>query len=255
MMKLSRWGTAGGLLLLLAVPASAQTSNDPMALLKVFSDYMAVQPSIEARVDTYTEVVTTDLRKVQFNSTSAVWFTRPGKLKIHRVGGYADVMLIADGSTVTVVDVANRQYAQGPQKGDIDTLAGAQGDVTQALAPGMDLLTSNPYKYLSDNVNTASVIGEAVINGKTCKHLYFETDEADWQLWFQNGPAPMPCKMVITTKIMTLGPQHSITFTDFKAGPKIDAKTFEFKPTSGMTMVQLNQMGNLDEVPPPTAGK
>lgn len=231
--------------------AMAQTSTDPMALLKVFSDYMSVQSSIEARVDTYTEALTTDLRKVQFNSTSAVWFTRPGKLKVHRVGGYADVMLIADGATVTVVDVFNRKYAQAPQKGDIDALAGVQGGVTTALAPGLDLLTSNPYKYLSDNVNTASVIGQGVINGKTCTHLYFETDDADWQLWFQNGPAPMPCKMVITTKMMTLGPQHSITFTDFKASPKIDAKTFAFKPTSGMTMVQLNQMGNLDEVPPP----
>jgi hypothetical protein len=250
-MKSASWFIAAGAAVLLAAPAAAQTSTDPMALLKVFSDYMSVQPSIEARVDTYTEVLTTDLRKVQFNSTGTIWFVRPGKLKVHRVGGYSDAMLIADGTTVTVVDVANRKYSQSPQQGDIDSLANAQGGVSNAVTPGMDLLTSNPYKYLSDNVNTASVIGQAVINGKTCKHLYFETDDADWQLWFQDGPAPMPCKMVITTKMMTLGPQHSITFTDFKASPKIEGKTFEFKPTAGMTMVPLNQLGNLDEVPPP----
>ena len=91
-------------------------------ILKAMSDYLASQKSISATFDTDIEVITPEVQKIQFASSGKLMLSRPDKLRVSRTGGYADVELIFDGKTVSVLGKNINAYAQTDASGTIDQL-------------------------------------------------------------------------------------------------------------------------------------
>ena len=81
----------------------ASATEDPLLILKKMTDFIAAQQSFSAVVDTDIEVITSDLQKIQFASSGKISMSRPDKLRLERNGGYANVELIFDGKTATVL--------------------------------------------------------------------------------------------------------------------------------------------------------
>ncbi len=76
------------------------------------SDYMAAQQTLDIAFDSTVEVVTPGLEKIGFSSSGEVLLQRPDKLRVHRLGGYADVEMVLDGQTVTVTDLTDKRFAR-----------------------------------------------------------------------------------------------------------------------------------------------
>ena len=99
--------------LLVVAPARAQApGNDAKSLLKAMSDYVSSQKTIELTFDSDIEVITPQLEKIQFTNSGEALLSRPDKLRAHRVGGYADVVLYFDGKTASVLGKHINGYAQ-----------------------------------------------------------------------------------------------------------------------------------------------
>jgi hypothetical protein len=235
--------------------APQAVAGDALVMLRGMSDYLARQATIEAKVDTITEVVTTSFEKLAFSSSSHMRFIRPNRLRVERIGGYAHIELIADGKTTTLRNIAAGTFAQGAQQGTIDDLAAFLDSVVHAATPGIDLLVSDPFAILSDGITSSAHIGEGVVAGHACEHLAFRTDEIDWQLWIRKGPDPIPCRMVITTKHVAQAPQFSVEVREWKSGHPIPDRDFVFRPASGERQVAPEALGAIGEVPPPTTGE
>jgi hypothetical protein len=73
-------------------PLAAQ-GGDAKSILKAMSDYINSQKTIEITFDSDIEVITPQLEKIQFTNFGDILMSRPNKLRAHRVGGYADVVL------------------------------------------------------------------------------------------------------------------------------------------------------------------
>jgi hypothetical protein len=84
------------------------------------TDYVASQKVISATFDTDIEVITNDLQKIQFASSGQILLSRPDKILAHRIGGYADVELVFDGKTFSVLGKNVNAYADAD--GSIDQL-------------------------------------------------------------------------------------------------------------------------------------
>jgi hypothetical protein len=100
----SRWSAA--LILTLAMVPLATPSaqaQDANKVLKAMSDYVTSQNTISLAFDSDIEVITSELQKIQFASSGQVLLVRPDKIRATRTGGYADVELVFDGKTVTVL--------------------------------------------------------------------------------------------------------------------------------------------------------
>jgi hypothetical protein len=235
----------------LAGPAAA---GDAMAMLRAMSDYLARQQTIEAKVDTVTEVVTTSFEKLAFSSSSHMRFNRPNRLRVERTGGYAHIELIADGKTTTLRNIAAGSFTQAPQQGTIDDLAAFLDSAVHAATPGIDLLVSDPFAILSEGITSSAHIGEGVVAGHACEHIAFRTDEIDWQLWIRKGPDPIPCRMVITTKHLAQAPQFSVEVREWKSGHPIPDRDFAFRPRPGERQVPPDQIGDIAEVPKSGSG-
>lgn len=240
-------------LLVAASPLAQAAEGDARAILKSTTDYVGSQQTIELSFDSSIEVITPELEKIQFTNAGGVLLSRPDQLRAHRVGGYADVELVFDGKTVSVLGRHLNGYAQfdGPDSVDalIETLRAGQG----VALPGADLLLSNAYEVLVDGVLEAKHIGRGVIGGVECEHLAFRNRDTDWQLWVEVGDRPIPRRLVITSKTVNNAPQYSFQVTSWKTGVTLAADAFDFTPPAGAEALEPDNLLHLDELPPEAA--
>jgi hypothetical protein len=230
--------------------AHAQTEGDgAKKLLKTMSDYVSSQKSISITYDSDIEVVTADLQKIQFASPGQLQISRPDKVHASRTGGYTDVEFFFDGKTFTFYGKDLNAFAQSQAAGSIDQLVGRLRAEYFVEAPGADLLVSNVYDKLIEDVVDARHIGLGVIDGLECEHLAFRNLDVDWQVWIEVGARPIPRKYVITSKAVTGGPQYTLRIKDWKTDAALATDTFTFKPPAGAKKVEFKELANVDEVP------
>jgi hypothetical protein len=221
--------------------------------MKTMTDYVTSQKNITATFDTDIEVITNDLQKIQFASSGQMLLSRPDKIRVSRTGGYADVEMVFDGKTFTVLGRNLNKFTQMDSSGSIDDLVGKLRNELGVAVPGADLLLSKSYDDLMADVIDAKDIGRGVIDGVECDHLAFRNTDVDWQIWVQVGDRPIPRKYVITSKAVTGGPQYTLRIKDWKTDAPIAADAFSFKPPADAKKVEFAALADLDEVPPGTA--
>jgi hypothetical protein len=236
----------------IGLPACAQDAgDDALQILKAMSDYLASQKNISAMVDSDIEVVTPDLGKIQFNSSTEVALQRPDKLRVARKGGYADVELVFNGKTLSILGKNLNAFAQFEAEGSVDQLVQRLRDDYSLDVPGADLLLSNVYDELTADILTAKHIGQGVIDGVECEHLAFRNhDDLDWQLWVETGPTPIPKKFVITSKSTIGAPQYTLRIREWKTADQLAASEFSFQAPAGATKLDRSTLASLDEIPP-----
>jgi hypothetical protein len=228
------------------------TEAEANALLKGMSDYLARQQTMALTVDTSIEIITSEIEKLQFNSTSITTLKRPNQIRMKREGGFARVEMFYDGKTLTLRDLDAKTYAQRPTAPTIDGLVGELHAGAGSAMPGIDLLLSDPYTALMEDVKSGMVVGEAVINGVRCDHLAYRNSEVDWQIWIRQGAEKVPCKFIITTKTMAAAPQYTVTVTGWKSGQPVTDADLRFQPLPGERKVEPKELLGLDEIPPIT---
>ena len=104
--------------------------------------------------------------------------------------------------------------------------------------PAADLLITNSFSELMQDVYDSKDLGSGVINGVECDSLAFRKDDVDWQIWIAQGERPYPCRLVVASK-GGKALQYSIQFRDWKFGSDVAAGDFSFKNASNAKMVEL----------------
>src|SRR5215831_19482031 len=115
-------GSGGALkwMTVLAVLATAGTADisagradeaNAKSLLKAMSDYLAAQNAISFDYESDLEIVSTQQQKVALASSGTLTVNRPNKLHATRTGGFANVEIVFDGKTLTLVGKNANLYA------------------------------------------------------------------------------------------------------------------------------------------------
>lgn len=233
---------------LLSIASNAQ-AQDARAILKRMTDYVTSQKVIAAAYDSDIEVITSNLQKIQFTSSGEVLLNRPDKIRVSRIGGYADVDVVFDGKILTVLGKNLNAYSRTESPGSVDKLIERLRNEFGVAVPGADLLLSKAYDELMADVIDANQIGRGVIDGVECDHLAFRDTDVDWQIWVEVGSRPIPRKYVITSKAVTGGPQYTLRIKDWKTDVPVAADAFVFKPPADSQKVEITALANIDEVP------
>ena len=181
-------------------------------------------------------------------SSGTLTLNRPDKLHATRTGGFANVEMVYDGKTLTVLGKNANAIAKAEEPGTIDQLVDVLRKKYDRPVPAADLLMSDPYKELMPLVVDAKDLGSGVIRGVECDHLAFRTDEVDWQIWIAQGDRPYPCRYVITSKKVTGWPQYSIDVTAWKTGAEVVSDDFSFEIPMGAKKVEPGN-ADFDDIP------
>jgi hypothetical protein len=184
------------IVLILAVAGMASISvarageTQAKSLLKDMSDYLAVQKAISFDYDSNLEIVSTQQQKIGLASSGTLTLNRPDKLHATRTGGFANVEMVFDGKTLTLLGKNANLFAQVEAPGTIDQLVDVLRDKYHRTVPAADLLMSDPYTELMPLVTDVKDLGSGVVHGVECDHLAFRTKEVDWQIWIGRVHAP-----------------------------------------------------------------
>jgi hypothetical protein len=232
----------------LGAPARADEA-DAKLMLKAMSDYLAGQTAISFGYDTNLDVVTKDHQKFTLASSGAINLARPDKFRASRHGGFANVEMVFDGKTLTLLGKDANLYTQADIPGTLDHLVDELRDTYKRPIPGADLLLSNVYQELMRDVVDVKDLGSGVIGDAECDHLAFRTKELDWQIWIAQGEDPYPCRYVISSTGVDQAPQYSIQMRDWKTGDAVAPDDFAFKAPPEARKVELKELVDIDELP------
>jgi hypothetical protein len=216
-----------------SISAAHADEAQAKSLFKAMSDYLAAQKAISFAFDSTLEVVTDQDQKLGLASSGTLTLNRPDKLHATRTGGFADVEMVYDGKTVTMLGKNANVFAKAEEPGTIDKLVDVLRDKYKRPVPAADLLMADPYKELMPLVVDAKDLGSGVIRGVECDHLAFRTDEVDWQIWIAQGDRPYPCRYVITSTKVKGSPQYTIDIRDWKTGDEVAADKFSLAIPQG----------------------
>jgi hypothetical protein len=213
------------------------------------SDYMAAQKVISFAFDATLEVVTKEEQRLALASSGTVTLKRPDKICATRAGGFADIEMLFDGETLTLVGKNANLFTQIEVPGSIDHLVDELRNTYNRPLPAADLLLSNAYEELMLDVVDVKDLGSGVIDGVECDFLAFRKQEVDWQIWIAQGDRPYPCRYVITSKGMAQGPQYSIQIRDWKTGDEVASDDFGFKNPTQAKKVDLKDLQGMSDLP------
>jgi hypothetical protein len=217
-------------------------SAEAKKLLKAMSDYLAAQTAMSFGFDSVLEVVTHDGQKLALASSGAVTLNRPDKIHAARSGGFVDTEVLFDGKTLTLVGKNANKYTQLEVPGTVDHVIDELRDEYNRPLPAADLLTTNAYDGLMEDVYDSKDLGSGVINGTECDFLAFRKDEVDWQIWIAQGDKPYPCRFSVTSKLVDNGPQYIVQVRDWKAGSDVAADDFVFANATNAEKIDVSEL-------------
>ena len=76
--------------------------------------------------------------------------------------------------------------------------------------------------------------------------------EVDRQIWIAQGSRPLPCKYVITSKLIAGYPAYTISIGDWQTGIGAADGTYVFKAPTGakqITLEELRAMKDTEDLP------
>jgi hypothetical protein len=229
--------------------AGQAAEADAKRLLKAMSDYLAAQKAISFDYDTNLEIVTAQKQKLGLASSGTVVLNRPDKLHITRIGGFANMDMVFDGKTLTLLGKNSNLYSQLEAPGTIDHLVDELREKYHRPVPGADLLISDPYDQLMPLVNEVRDLGSGVIRDTECDHLAFRTKDVDWQIWIAQGARPHPCRYVITSPKVAGSPEYVLDIRGWKAGVEVAPDSFTLQIPPNAKKLNPGEVPDLHEIP------
>jgi hypothetical protein len=231
----------------LPLPALAQSAGiEPQAekLLKASTSFLASQQQFSLATQSTVEVVLTSGQKLQFDQHVELVLQRPNKLRAERVGDLVDQVFFYDGKSLTLYNPSEKYYASVKAPGTLEEMLDFARESLDIAAPAGDLVYSNAFDILMQDVTTGFVVGKGVVGGARCDHLAFRSPHADWQIWIQEGNQPLPRKLVITSLDVVNAPQFEVVMNEWDLAPEINSRMFEFTPSENLQKIDFLLLEN-----------
>ena len=228
---------------LAAQAASASTMIDPLALqlLKGMSDSLKRATSFTFTATTTRDEVAITGQALEFYSHSSVSVTRPNKLLVRVQGDVVDGSLWCNGQTLTLLDAPTKFYARMSAPATIDGVLDVLENKFHDPLPVASFLYADPYARLTKGLKTAFVVGEGTVGGVRNHHLAFTEAQADWQIWIQDTPQPVPTRLTVIYKnIPRVGSLRvSTDLTNWNLQAQVPASAYLFVAPAGAKQVPL----------------
>jgi hypothetical protein len=215
-----------------AAPPSGKAAIEPAAerMLKQMTDYLSGLQSFRVQSSATDEVVTKAGQKLQVASSSQVSVRRPDRLRSEQIGAANALGFWYDGQRMTLSCKADSSYSTLPAPANIDATIDKARKEFQIDAPGADLLYSNPYEILTEQVTGGRFVGRETVDGVPANHLAFTGEEVDWQIWIQEGRQPLPLRFVITSKTVKGQPDFEVRMSHWEPQARLGDDVFAFQP-------------------------
>ncbi|NJK37052.1 MAG: DUF2092 domain-containing protein [Oscillatoriales cyanobacterium RM2_1_1] len=144
-----------------------------------------------------------------------------------------------DGRSITLLDRLQNTYATASAPTNMDDALDYAVEEFGIRTPLVDLLFSNPYEVLTENIQTGTYRGIEQVGSKKCHHLAFTQANVDWEIWVADDADRLPCKVMIDYKNLPSRPKYTAILTDWNLNPDLSKIDFTFQPPSGAMEIEF----------------
>lgn len=251
------WGLAAAVAcigLAVATPSSvAQTSTAPQAwvskvdpnavkALANMSAFLQSLSTFELKTQTTLDLVSNSDQKLQLEGTATYRVRKPNAFLIDIVSDSWNRRLIYDGKEFTLYAPTLGYFASWPAPA---TIQATIADVEQRFGlsiPLDDLFRwSGPDGARADALESGFKVGVETIDGVKTDHYAFRDGDIDWQVWIQQGPQPLPRKLVIVDKRDPTQPAY-VARLSWTLNPPLADDVFTFRPGANAKRIRITSL-------------
>jgi hypothetical protein len=214
----------------------AQTpAVDPAAtqILKRMTDYLGSLKQFSVNTQGTLETTNATGHRIDLDVSAHAIVSRPNKIYAERRGDLLDQNFHYDGKTLTLCNPVNKVYATVSAPATIEATLDYTREKLDLFIPIGDLVYTNAYALLMQDVTLAAVAGKAVIGGVKCDHLLFSRPGVDFQVWVADSGKPLPYKYVVTDTGYPELLSISTVLSDWNVAPGVPNSKFTFVPPPG----------------------
>ncbi len=208
-------------------------------ILREMGEYLAGAQEYSFRADVAYDTETAEGQILHYGGVAQVAVARPDRLHVEFDGDERQTQVILDGKTFTFYDARANVYATTETPSEIDAAVDQVFEFYGFSVPIADLVYSDPYRTLIENVEGGFVVGRHGVDGVPCHHLAFSQESIDWQIWIEDGPRPLPRKLVITYKTEPGSPQYIARLSNWDFQPRFSKHYFSFDAPAGSAEVEF----------------
>lgn len=224
-----------------AQAANPEIEQRALEILKEMSDYLAAAKTMTYSVKTMVEAPVRG-QLVHFWTSSEVTLRRPNGLRLSTKSDYKPTDSYYNGKTLTVYAPKDNMYASIEAPATLDELFPFAEEKTGIHTTYSDLLTSNPFAALTDDITSAFSAGQSNIGGVPCDHLAFKGKDTQWEIWVATGKKPLPVLMTITYMKVPDKPRFIVHFANWKLNAPVAKGTFAFNKPAGATKIAFKPL-------------
>jgi hypothetical protein len=228
-----------------AKPAREKTNPvEPEAIeaLRKMSGFLTEQKSFSVRTEAETDYVLDNGQKIRLSAHGNLRVRRPSHLRADVVSDRKERELFFDGKTFTVYSPKVGYYARVPAPATIIGLADQLQMQYGIELPLVDLWRWGGDQSSFSDIQSATHVGSAELDGVKTEQYAFRQKGVDWQIWIEAGDKPLPRKLVVTTTDDAARPEHAITMS-WKLDDQHDDSLFTFTPPKDALRIGLAELG------------
>ena len=238
-------------IILPSYPGDPKVEKDADKILKAMSDHLTQMQMFSFKSKGTFEAVDENKKKEQHTYNSEVFVKRPNKMRVNAKNENRDASVFYDGKLFTVLGRNANMYAQAEAPPTLDAALDSAREKFLLDPPGSDLLYTNAYKGLMEQVTEGKELKEDRVNGKSCKHLAFKSKEVDWEIWIQKDGDPLPLKYKIISKNEPAAPEFTVELSDWKkgTGAEFADQQFTFTAPANAKKIPFMRLGAAPKEP------
>ncbi|MDB6063895.1 MAG: hypothetical protein JWR26_103 [Pedosphaera sp.] len=198
-------------------------------LLRRAGDYLAEAPFFSVNAEVWQDAVLDSGLRVQGARTVSLEVRRPNKFHAEVHSSHRNREMWYDSKSIAILDRNRNLYGVTAAPGSLDAMLDFVTEKLGIAMPLDDLVESNPYAKAIQNVSSGTYLGPTTVLGVACEHLAFTQTNIDWQIWIQDGPKPVPVKIVITYKDEDGSPQYTALLSKWDFETKLPDFVFNFE--------------------------
>jgi hypothetical protein len=201
-------------------------------LLKKMSAKLAATPAFLVRTRSSTEAPGGTGQLLTFFTESVVAVKRPNQLSAEIRGDAPPFDFYFNGEKMTAYEPTHQLYATTDAPKTLDELPAFAAKTVGILLPFEDVLYSDPYAALTQDMTSAFYAGYSVIRGARCEHVALAAPGIAGEIWI-DAKTDLPCRIAGILLNVQGAPRFTVEFYDWKLKPELPDKLFTFAKPEG----------------------
>lgn len=223
-----------------ATPAREPVDPDSVAALQRMSTFLTSLNSFRLTSTSSLDVVTNDDQRLQIDSVAKYQVKKPG-IAIDFQNDLKPRQFYYDGKQFTIYSPKLGYYATVPAPPTNREFLKELHAKTGIVLPLEDLFRwadgdDEDIRKLTSGFN----VGTATIDGVPTDHWAFRQADFDWEVWIQQGPQPLPRKLVIIDRTDESKPGFTARL-NWELNPTIPESAFTFTPDAKATRIEMTK--------------